>query len=111
MGAAKRRPLHSRIRHGVRRATFPQGKVLRNWNLPWLHIFGAGEYHGMSGSKALGFLLMEVLCMYNNGFCGGNWCWIIILLILFCGCGNGTMNSNSCGNGCGCGCDNNCGCC
>ena len=24
----------------------------------------------------------------NNGFCGGNMCWIIILLILFCGCGN-----------------------
>ena len=23
----------------------------------------------------------------NNGFCGGNLCWIIILLILFCGCG------------------------
>lgn len=34
----------------------------------------------------------------NNGFCGGNLCWIIILLILFCGCGN---------NGCDCGCDNN----
>lgn len=29
----------------------------------------------------------------NNGFCGGNLCWIIILLILFCGCGN---------NGCDC---------
>ena len=48
--------------------------------------------------------------MYNNGFCGGNMCWIIILLILFCGCGNN--------NGCcttyqndRCGCDNNCGCC
>ena len=23
----------------------------------------------------------------NNGFYGGNMCWIIILLILFCGCG------------------------
>ena len=54
--------------------------------------------------------------MCNNGFCGGNMCWIIILLILFCGCGNNGM----CGtayNGCGncnhnCGCDNNCnGCC
>ena len=38
--------------------------------------------------------------MYNNGFCGGNLCWIIILLILFCGCGN-----NTAGNGC----DHNCG--
>ena len=51
--------------------------------------------------------------MCNNGFCGGNMCWIIILLILFCGCGNNGM----CGTGytgnnnCGCGCDNNCGCC
>ena len=48
--------------------------------------------------------------MCNNGFFGGNYCWIIILLILFCGCGNG------CGNMCAsnynsCGCDNNCGCC
>jgi hypothetical protein len=54
--------------------------------------------------------------MYNNGFCGGNWCWIIILLILFCGCGNNNMTcgtSNACGNGCGngCGCDNNNCCC
>ena len=52
--------------------------------------------------------------MCNNGFCGGNLCWIIILLILFCGCGNngicGGNNYNSgCGNGCGC--DNSCGCC
>jgi len=50
--------------------------------------------------------------MYNNGFCGGNICWIIILLILFCGCGNnglcGTTYNNGCGNNC---CDNNCGCC
>lgn len=38
----------------------------------------------------------------NNGFCGGNLCWIIILLILFCGCGNvGGINT-------GCGCDHNC---
>ena len=45
------------------------------------------------------------LIMYNNGFCGGNLCWIIILLILFCGCGNNGMTNN-------CGCDNNnCGCC
>ena len=50
----------------------------------------------------------------NNGFCGGNICWIIILILLFCNCGG-----NTCGNGCGneCrsnwngGCDNNCGCC
>ena len=51
--------------------------------------------------------------MYNNGFCGGNMCWIIILLILFCGYGNnglcGTTYNNGCGNNCGC--DNNCGCC
>ena len=44
--------------------------------------------------------------MYNNGFCGGNMCWIIILLLLFCNCG---------GNNLGCGsndrCDNSCGCC
>ena len=48
----------------------------------------------------------------NNGFCGGNICWIIILILLFCNCGGGTMWSgggNSCGNNCGC--DNNCGCC
>ena len=47
--------------------------------------------------------------MYNNGFCGGNICWIIILLLLFCNCGG---NNSLCG---GCGgndrCDNNCGCC
>ena len=52
--------------------------------------------------------------MCNNGFCGGNMCWIIILLILFCGCGN-NMCGNSYNNGgnCNhnCGCDNNCGCC
>ena len=51
--------------------------------------------------------------MYNNGFCGGNLCWIIILLVLFCGCGNNGMcatpYTNNCGNTCGC--DNNCGCC
>ena len=50
--------------------------------------------------------------MCNNGFFGGNYCWIIILLILFCGCGNG--NANSCGNMCAtnyngnCGCDHSC---
>ena len=51
--------------------------------------------------------------MYNNGFCGGNMCWIIILLLLFCnGCGNGCGNNYN--NGCGCSndrCDNGCGCC
>ena len=41
--------------------------------------------------------------MYNNGFCGGNICWIIILILLLCNCGGG----NTCGNSC----DNNCGCC
>ncbi len=46
----------------------------------------------------------------NNGFCGGNICWIIILILLFCNCGGGTMwAGNNCGNNCGC--DNNCGCC
>ena len=41
------------------------------------------------------------MCNYggNNGFCGGNLCWIIILLILFCGCGQQ--------GGCGCDCDTN----
>ncbi len=43
----------------------------------------------------------------NNGFCGGNMCWIIILILLLCNCGG--TNYNSCGNSCGC--DNNCGCC
>ena len=62
----------------------------------------------MSGSAAKKFL--EVFDMYNNGFCGGNMCWIIILLILFCGCGNNGLcgNNNNNYNGC---CDNNCGCC
>ena len=46
----------------------------------------------------------------NNGFCGGNICWIIILILLFCNCGGGTMwSGNNCGNNCGC--DNNCSCC
>ena len=48
--------------------------------------------------------------MCNNGFCGGNICWIIILLILFCGCGNNNMCANTCNNT-RCGCDNTCGCC
>ena len=50
----------------------------------------------------------EVFFMYNNGFCGGNMCWIIILLLLFCNCGG----TNTLSGGCGCGhdrCDNGCG--
>ena len=43
----------------------------------------------------------------NNGFCGGNMCWIIILILLLCNCGG--SYSNGCGNNCGC--ENNCGCC
>ena len=51
--------------------------------------------------------------MCNNGFCGGNMCWIIILLILFCGCGNNNWlgGGNNCGCNNNCGCENNCGCC
>ena len=46
----------------------------------------------------------------NNGFCGGNICWIIILILLFRNFGGGNMwGGNGCGNNCGC--DNNCGCC
>ena len=63
----------------------------------------------MSGSAVK--ISLEVFIMCNNGFFGGNYCWIIILLILFCGCGNmgGMTANNGCGNNCGC--DNNCGCC
>ena len=66
----------------------------------------------MSGKNR--YEISEVCFMCNNGFCGGNMCWIIILLILFCGCGNngglwGGNYSNGCGNSCGC--DNTCGCC
>ena len=61
----------------------------------------------MSGNRC-SILNSEVIIMYNNGFCGGNICWIIILILLFCNCGGNTL----CG---GCGgndrCDNNCGCC
>ena len=46
--------------------------------------------------------------MYNNnGFCGGNICWIILLIILFCNCGTGYPANN----GCGCERDHGCGCC
>ena len=50
----------------------------------------------------------EVLIMCNNnGFCGGNICWIILIIILLCNCGGGNLlGSNN-----NCGCDNNCGCC
>ena len=52
----------------------------------------------------------EVIDMCNNnGFCGGNICWIIILILLFCNCGGTMWAGNNCGNNCGC--DNNCGCC
>ena len=44
----------------------------------------------------------------NNGFCGGNICWIIILILLFCNCG-GSWGGNYGGNNCGC--EQNCGCC
>ena len=41
--------------------------------------------------------------MGNNGFCGGNLCWIIILLILFCGCGQqGGCYAQRSGYGCEC---------
>ena len=49
--------------------------------------------------------------MYNNGFCGGNMCWIIILLILFCGCGNNGLCGGGNYNTRNCGCETNCGCC
>lgn len=44
----------------------------------------------------------------NNGFCGGNICWIILIILLLCNCGGGNGLWNT-GNNCGC--DNNCGCC
>ena len=59
-------------------------------------------------------IFSEVVYMCNNnGFCGGNICWIIILILLFCNCGGNMWGGNYSNNGCGnnCGCDNNCGCC
>ena len=45
----------------------------------------------------------------NNGFCGGNICWIIVLILILCNCGGSFLGSGSgCGNTC---CDTNCGCC
>ena len=35
----------------------------------------------------------------NNGFCGGNICWIILIILLLCNCGGNTFGL---GNGCGC---------
>jgi len=40
--------------------------------------------------------------MFNNGFCGGNICWIILLIILLCNCGGNTCVSDRCDNNCGC---------
>ena len=55
-------------------------------------------------------IFSEVVYMCNNnGFCGGNICWIIILILLFCNCGGNMWGGNYGGNNCGC--DNNCGCC
>ena len=58
------------------------------------------------------FSEVDFMCN-NNGFCGGNICWIIILILLFCNCGGnmcgGGYSGNNCGNNCGC--DNGCGCC
>ena len=66
------------------------------------------SYLGMSGSAAN--KILEVLTMYNNGFCGNNCWWIIILILLFCGCGNNGLCGGNCSNNCGC--DNDrCGCC
>lgn len=43
--------------------------------------------------------------MCNQGFWGGNCCWIIVILILCLVCGNGCGSNNGCGNNCGgCGC-------
>ena len=42
--------------------------------------------------------------MCNNGFCGGNICWIILIILLLCNCGgNGLVGNNN-----GCGCDHTC---
>ena len=60
----------------------------------------------MSGDEPQKFSEVLVMCN-NNGFCGGNICWIILIIILLCNCGGGTFL----GGGNGCGCDNNCGCC
>ena len=74
----------------------------------FLHQKSPGEYLGMSGNRC-SILNSEVIIMYNNGFCGGNICWIIILILLLCNCGGNMFGGNGCGNNCGC--DNNCGCC
>jgi len=38
----------------------------------------------------------------NNGFCGGNICWIIILILLFCNCGGNGCGNNYLGSNNGC---------
>ena len=48
--------------------------------------------------------------MCNNGFCGGNMCWIIILILLLCNCGGNSGYGSQCGNNCGCE-NSGCGCC
>ncbi len=87
--------LAPRIYEGARRLRFLDGS----------HIFGPAEYHGMSGEHRIKISEVSIMCGFsNNGFGGGNLCWIIILLILFCGCGNNS----------GCGCEQDrggCGCC
>lgn len=62
----------------------------------------------MSGKKPLKIFSEVVSMCNNNGFCGGNICWIIILILLFCNCG-GSWGGNYGGNNCGC--EQNCGCC
>ena len=59
----------------------------------------------MSGHHREKISEVWIMCN-NNGFCGGNICWIIILILLLCNCGGGLTTNNG-----GCGCDNNCGCC
>ena len=58
----------------------------------------------MSGDEPHHILGGILMCnMGNNGFCGGNLCWIIILLILFCGCGQqGGCYAQRGGYGCEC---------
>ena len=48
-------------------------------------------------------IFSEVVSMCNNnGFCGGNICWIIILILLFCNCGGNMWGGNYNNNTCGC---------
>ena len=64
-----------------------------------LHQIRSAEYHGMSGIERP-YQKFGGICMCNfggnNGFCGGNMCWIIILILLLCCCGNnGTSECES----------------